>query len=121
MASTAIKIAGGLSARDAGTLSREMRCEPEFLLSMRKHATASDFACFIRNVTPQLVQLTVPFGQMKSQPRMTDRELEHLLSQNRQRVAQARPETAGATLREAAAAPQSTPSEKIEIEAPELL
>jgi len=68
MASTAIKIAGGLSARDAGTLSREMRCEPEFLLSMRKHAASTDFACFIRNVTPQPMALTVPFGQMERLP-----------------------------------------------------
>ena len=120
MASTAIKIAGGLSARDAGTLSREMRCEPEFLLSMRKHAVASDFACFIRNVTPQPVALTVPFGQMEGQPRMTDRELENLLTQNRQRVAEARPETAG-SIQETVAAPRSIPSDQVEIEAPELL
>jgi hypothetical protein len=91
MASTAIKIAGGVSARDAGTLSREMRCEPEFLLSMRKHTASTDFACFIRNVTPHPVALTVPFGQMEGQLRMTDRELERLLTQNRRRVAEARP------------------------------
>jgi hypothetical protein len=119
MASTAIKIAGGLSARDAGTLSREMRCEPEFLLSMRKHAAATDFACFIRNVTPQPVALTVPFGQMEGLPRMTDRELEHLLSQNRQRVAEARVETA--TPSEFPVSPQPSNTEKVEIEEPELL
>ncbi|MBV9482313.1 MAG: ATP-binding protein [Acidobacteria bacterium] len=121
MASTAIKIAGGLSARDAGTLSREMRCEPEFLLSMRKHAAATDFACFIRNVTAHPVALTVPFGQMEGQPRMSEAQLECLLAQNRQRVAEMMPETAGAAPRAVAAVPQSTPPEKIEIEAPELL
>ena len=51
---------------------------------------------------------------------MTDRELENLLTQNRQRVAEARSKTAGA-LRETTAAPQSTPPIKVEIEAPELL
>ena len=95
MASTAIKICGGLSARDAGTLSREMRYEPEFLLSMRKHTASTDFACFIRNVTPQPVALRVPLGQMERLPRMTDRELENLLTQNRKRMAEMMLETAG--------------------------
>jgi len=40
MASTAVKLVGGVSAGDAAALSREMRCEPEFLLSMRKRALA---------------------------------------------------------------------------------
>jgi hypothetical protein len=31
MASTAIKLAGGVSAKDASALGKEMRCEPEFL------------------------------------------------------------------------------------------
>jgi hypothetical protein len=119
MASTAIKIAGGVSARDAGTLAREMRCEPEFLLSMRKHRSASDFACFIRNVTPQPVALTVPFGQMEGQPRMSEAELQDLLAQNRRRVAQARLETA-ASQKFTGEIP-STRTEKVEIEAPELL
>ena len=88
---------------------------------MHKYAAASDFVCSIRNVTPQPVQLTVPFGQMEGQPRMTGRELENLLTQNRRRVAEVKPETAGAMLREAAAASRSTPAGKIEIEAPELL
>jgi hypothetical protein len=38
MASTAIKLAGGVSAKDAAALAREMRCEPELLLGMRKQA-----------------------------------------------------------------------------------
>ena len=71
MASTAIKLAGGVSAKDAWTLSRDMRCEPDFLLAMHKHRASTDFACFIRNVTPQPVALTVPFGQMEGRPRMS--------------------------------------------------
>src|SRR5919202_4687289 len=62
MASTALKIVGGLSAKDAAIMSREMRCEPEFLLDMRKQQNQTQFACFIRNLTPQPVALTVPFG-----------------------------------------------------------
>src|SRR5919202_5527672 len=46
MASTAIKLAGGVSAKDAASLSREMHCEPEFLQEMRKYAASTEFACF---------------------------------------------------------------------------
>ena len=91
MASTAIKLAGGVSAKDAWTLSRDMRCEPDFLLGMHKHQGATDFACFIRNVTPQPVALTVPFGQMEGRPRMSEAEHEALLAVNRRRVAEAQP------------------------------
>ena len=92
MASTAIKLAGGVSAKDAWTLSRDMRCEPDFLLAMHKHQGSTDFACFIRNVTPQPVALTVPFGQMEGRPRMSEDEYEALLAVNRRRVAEAQSE-----------------------------
>jgi hypothetical protein len=87
MASTAIKLAGGVSAKDAASLSRDMRCEPEFLLEMRKHGAATDFACFVRNVTPQPVQLSISFGQMEKRPRMSAEELEGLIAKNRERYA----------------------------------
>jgi ABC transporter substrate binding protein len=64
MASTSIKMVGGLSARDASSFSRDMRCEPEFLLSMRKYNTHSDFACFVRNLTERPIPLSVPLGAM---------------------------------------------------------
>ena len=114
MASTAIKLAGGVSARDAGTLARDMRCEPDNLLAMRKHRVSTDFACFIKNVTPQPVALTVPFGQMEGRPRMSEAEHEALIEKNRQRVASGDPQ-------QAVRSRISTPSPTEEIAAPELL
>src|SRR5689334_8423398 len=35
MASTSTKFAGGISAKDASVLAREMHCEPEFLTATR--------------------------------------------------------------------------------------
>jgi hypothetical protein len=66
MASTAIKLVGGMSARDATAFAKEMRCEEEFLQSMRKLAKHTEFACFVRNITPSPLRLTVPFGTMES-------------------------------------------------------
>jgi len=82
MTSTAIKLAGGVSAKDAQALAREMRCEPEFLQDMRKRSDQTEFACFIRNVTPCPVKLSVPFGQMENRPLMSEVQLQGLLSQN---------------------------------------
>lgn len=85
MASTAIKLAGGVSAKDAVVLAREMRTDPEFLLSVRKGRSETSFACFVRNLTPQPLALSVPFGQMEGRPRMSEEEKERLLSRNRER------------------------------------
>jgi hypothetical protein len=85
MASTSIKLVGGLSARDASSFSRDMRCEPEVLLSMRKYNTHSDFACFVRNLTERPIPLSVPLGAMEREPTLTPQALEAIKAQNRER------------------------------------
>jgi hypothetical protein len=80
-----VKLVGGVSAKDATTMAREMRTDPEFLQSKRKHRAYTEFACFIRNVTPHRVSLSVPFGQMEARPRMSEAALGQLLARNRQR------------------------------------
>ena len=87
MASTAIKMVGGLSAKDAAAFAREMRTEPEQLQSMRKRDGHSEFACYIKNVTPRPVRLSVPFGQMESRPNLEDDEYADLIERNRARYA----------------------------------
>jgi hypothetical protein len=66
-------------------MAREMRAEPEFLQAMRKHADHTEFACFIRNVTPCPVRLSVPFGQMEGRPQITETALQQLLAENARR------------------------------------
>jgi hypothetical protein len=85
MASTSIKMVGGLSARDASSFSRDMRCEPEVLLSMRKYNTHSDFACFVRNLTERPIPLSVPLGAMEREPTLTSQALEAIKETNRAR------------------------------------
>lgn len=85
MSSTAIKLAGGVSAHDATALAKEMRCEAEFLQGMRKRRDHTEFACFIRNVTERPVSLSVPLGQMEARPRLSEDEREELLARNRER------------------------------------
>jgi hypothetical protein len=52
---------------------------------MRKRPAHTEFACFIRNVTPCPVKLSVPFGQMESRPQMSETEFQELLLQNSRR------------------------------------
>jgi hypothetical protein len=84
-ASTSIKVVGGLSAKDTGVFSREMHCEPEFLQGMRKHRDRTEFACFVRNHTPQPIRLTVPLGEMERRPKLTDAQYAVIIERNRQR------------------------------------
>ena len=85
MASTSIKLVGGLSAKDAAAFAKEMNCEPEFLQSMRKYAKHTEFACMVRNYTESPLPLRVLLGQMERQPKLTASARAALLSRNRSR------------------------------------
>lgn len=85
MASTTIKLVGGLSAKDASAFAREMCCDEAFLQERRKHQKHTEFACFIRNHMKQPTVLDVPFGLMEGQPRVGPKEREGLLAANRVR------------------------------------
>jgi hypothetical protein len=84
-ASTSIKVVGGLSAKDAGAFAKDMHCEPEFLQGMRKQADRTEFACFVRNHTPQPVRLTVTLGEMERRPKLTAAQYAAISEHNRVR------------------------------------
>lgn len=85
-ANTSIKLAGGLSDRDAHSLAREMNCAPEFIRARRKTSSGTQFACYVRNYTDTAVSLSIPFGTIENQPQMSKAAHANLLAQNRQRV-----------------------------------
>jgi hypothetical protein len=62
---TAVKLAGGVSDRDARTLAADMRCDPQVITSQ----PTGHFACYIKNVTAQAVSIHVPFGVLEAQPK----------------------------------------------------
>jgi len=84
---TAIKMVGGLSAKDATELSKDMGCNPEFLLSMRKHEAEkiTQFACFVKNCTHSAIRLSVPLGMMEEQPPINPHVLAALFRRNWER------------------------------------
>lgn len=62
-ANTAVKMAGGVSDRDARAMAGDMRTTPEFILAQRKDTGRSQFACSVRGQSA--VSLTVPFGTLE--------------------------------------------------------
>ncbi len=87
MSNPAIRFAGGLSAKDASALKEDMRTSSEFLLAARKRANATEFACFVRNLTPTATSYTLPLGQAEREPKMWDVSYERLLDRIRSEVA----------------------------------
>lgn len=88
-ANTAIKMAGGVSDRDAHALARELRTTPQALHDLRKGRGAAQFMTYVSGLTAHAIPLTVPFGTLEALPRMSDAEHVHLLADNRRRYAQA--------------------------------
>jgi hypothetical protein len=66
-ANTTVKMAGGVSDRDARTLAGMLRTKPEFIEAQGK----GSFATFIRNQTPEAVSLRFPLGYVEDLPRMS--------------------------------------------------
>tara|TARA_R110002124_G_scaffold231235_5_gene396518 strand:+ start:8824 stop:10914 length:2091 start_codon:yes stop_codon:yes gene_type:complete len=66
-ANTAIKFAGGVSAKDARGLAPMLYCQPEFIESQPK----GSFAAHIRGVTKGAVPLAFPFGVVEGLPKMS--------------------------------------------------
>src|SRR6202030_1585125 len=86
-ANTSIKLAGGVSDRDARALARDMRTTAEFVGEMRKLPHSTEFACFVRNYTGSAVRLQIPFGALEKASRMSATEHEELIAKNRERYA----------------------------------
>lgn len=83
---TSIKMAGGVSDRDARSMAPDMRTTPTVILEQRKSAASTQFACYVRNMTPNALSLTIPFGQLERQPTMTAAAYRRLENHNRSRI-----------------------------------
>jgi hypothetical protein len=83
---TTIKLAGGISDRDARSMAPDMRTTPSFILEQHKHDVGTQFACYIRNHTGTALSLKLPFGALEGQRMMSDQAFLHLLQENRSRI-----------------------------------
>ena len=73
-ANTAVKLAGGVSAKDARTLAPMLRSAPELIERQPK----GSFACSIRGHTNGAVPLSFPLGYLEQKSRMSDSDWQAL-------------------------------------------
>lgn len=87
MTNPTVRFVGGVSQKDANALDAEMRTTSAFLMAMRKRQRETDFACFVRNMTPEAIKLTVPLLRAEREPRMSAEACARLLARVRASVA----------------------------------
>ena len=73
-ANTAIKFAGGVSAKDARALAGELRTDPGFIEAQEKLS----FAVYVKGTIRHAVPITIEPGQMERQPRLNEEQREAL-------------------------------------------
>lgn len=116
-ANTAIKFAGGVSAKDARALAPMMYCSAELVEAQPK----GSFAAHVRGQTKSAVPLSFPFGHMEAMPRMDNAQRAILRQTMRDRYAVhysalenaavvSEPDEAGEASTEAAGAEEDKPS-----------
>jgi len=70
--STSIKLAGGISAKDAKEIAYEMKSKPDFLLNMQKKDRHwSEYACYLKNQINTSIPLRFDFGLLETREVMT--------------------------------------------------
>ncbi len=88
MTNPAIRFAGGVSQKDANALDSDMRTSSGVLMATRKRKSTTEFACYVRNLTPAAVTLQVPLGLAETEPRMTKAAHEVLRDRSRKLLAE---------------------------------
>jgi len=82
-ANTSIKLAGGVSAKDARTLAPMLYCDPGLIESQPK----GGFATYVRGMSQSAVPLVFPFGHLEQMQRMSPEQSAALREMMRERFA----------------------------------
>ena len=83
-ANTSIKLAGGVSARDARSLSGQMGADPDLIQRQPK----GSFATYIRGLTERAVPMSFPFFVLEKLPRASQAEQEAIRAYSRKNYAE---------------------------------
>jgi len=82
-ANTSIKLAGGVSARDARALAGQMAADPNLIQQQPK----GTFATFVRGLTQRAVPISFPFFILEKMPRSTNEERDAIRQHSREHYA----------------------------------
>jgi len=83
-ANTSIKLAGGVSARDARALAGQMSADAEMIQRQPK----GTFATFVRGLTDRAVPISFPFFVLEKLPRATKEEIDAIRQHSRNAYAE---------------------------------
>ena len=83
-ANTSIKLAGGVSARDARALAGQMSADPQIIQQMPK----GTFATYIRGLTERAAPISFPFFVLENLPRASKEDIDAIRQQCRQAYAE---------------------------------
>lgn len=83
-ANTSIKLAGGVSARDARALAGQMSCDPDTIQRQQK----GTFATYVRGLTDRAVPISFPFFVLEKKPKATKDEIDAIRQHSRQAYAE---------------------------------
>lgn len=85
-ANTSIKLAGGVSARDARALAGQMGADPDLIARQPK----GSFATYIRGLTDRAVPMSFPFFTLEGMPKTTKDDREAIRQYSRDNYAEPR-------------------------------
>lgn len=85
LANTSFKCVGGVSAKDARVLADELRTSTDFIEDMRRRGDRTEFAVWLKHLTPSAIRLSVPLGFLERQPTLPDEDFDAVLDANRAR------------------------------------
>ncbi len=83
-ANTSIKLAGGVSARDARALAGQMAADPNLIQQQPK----GTFATFVRGLTERAVPISFPFFVLEKMPKTSQEEREAIRDYSRNNYAE---------------------------------
>ena len=109
---TSLKCVGGVSAKDARALADELHTSADFIESMKRRHGRSEFAVWLKQMTPQAIRLSVPLGFLERQPLLTEEALEEVLDANRERYCGTLDDVQGFDLGPSTAATPEDPEER---------
>ena len=79
-ANTSIKMAGGVSARDARALASQFNCDPDLIMRQPK----GSFATYVRGLTQRAVPISFPFFALEGLAKRSKEELDEIRDLNRE-------------------------------------
>ncbi len=83
-ANTSIKLAGGVSARDARALAGQMNCDADMIQRQPK----GTFATYVRGLTDRAVPISFPFFLLEKGPKASQDEIEAIREHSRRTYAE---------------------------------